>query len=405
MSDSFKEFNWGELLNIVDNRINMSDDIVYPLASIRRKNGGFFHREKKIGKDILTKNLSKAVPNAFAISRMQIVHGACSYVPESFLGTFLSGSYTQFQPKNPPYIDIKYLHYYCHSHESYNTFLKSSHGVHIEKMTFDLKDWLKQKVSLPPFQEQKKIASILTSIDDVIEKTELQINKLQNLKNASMKELFSKGIDHTEFKDSVLGKIPKSWNIVPLKELVYVDSESLKSSTNLNYSFKYIDISCVSTGKVNVPLNKIIFKNAPSRARKIVRQNDVLISTVRPNLKAFAHFDQDGENWVASTGFAVLRKKDNCDSRFIYNYMLSDNVTWQINMLIVGSNYPAINTSEIRELTVVAPSLPEQKEISSILTSIDTNISKKISKLNQTQSLKKSLMQVLLTGKVRVKVN
>ena len=85
--------------------------------------------------------------------------------------------------------------------------------------------------------------------------------------------------------------------------------------------------------------------------------------------------------------------------------MLSDTVTWQINMLIVGSNYPSINTSDIKELTVLAPPLQEQKKIASILTSIDRIISKKLSKLHKIQSLKKSLMQDLLTGKVRVTVN
>jgi type I restriction enzyme S subunit len=65
----------------------------------------------------------------------------------------------------------------------------------------------------PPLPEQKKIASILTSVDEVIENTQKQIDKLQDLKKATMNELLTKGIGHTEFKDSELGRIPKSWEV------------------------------------------------------------------------------------------------------------------------------------------------------------------------------------------------
>ena len=66
----------------------------------------------------------------------------------------------------------------------------------------------------PPLPEQKKIASILTSVDEVIENTQKQIDKLQDLKKATMNELLTKGIGHTEFKDSELGRIPKSWEVI-----------------------------------------------------------------------------------------------------------------------------------------------------------------------------------------------
>ena len=69
----------------------------------------------------------------------------------------------------------------------------------------------KLSVTLPPLPEQKKIASILTSVDEVIENTQKQIGKLQDLKKATMNELLTKGIGHTEFKDSELGRIPKGW--------------------------------------------------------------------------------------------------------------------------------------------------------------------------------------------------
>ena len=69
------------------------------------------------------------------------------------------------------------------------------------------------EIPIPPLSEQKKIASILTSVDEVIEKTQSQIDKLQDLKRGTMNELLTKGIGHTEFKDSELGRIPKGWRV------------------------------------------------------------------------------------------------------------------------------------------------------------------------------------------------
>ncbi|MDC1531248.1 restriction endonuclease subunit S [Amylibacter sp.] len=192
-------------------------------------------------------------------------------------------------------------------------------------------------------------------------------------------------------------KVPEGWEETNLSTLVSVDIESLKGNTDPEYKFKYIDISCVSTGSVTPPSQHILFQNAPSRAKRIVKKNDVLIATVRPNLKAFAHFDEEGEDWVASTGFAVLRNKEWADSRFIFNVMLADDVSWQIDKLVAGSNYPAINSSDVKDLTVLSPPLPEQKKIASILTSVDKVIETIQKQINKLQDLKKATMNELLT--------
>ena len=261
-------------------------------------------------------------------------------------------------------------------------------------------------IPFPPLPEQKKIASILTSVDEVIEDAQKQIDKLQDLKKATMNELLTKGLGHTEFKDSELGRIPKSWDVVSLSDLALVDRESLSSSTSPDYQFFYIDITSVKTCFINIPPTKIKYDDSPSRARRVVRKGDVLLSTVRPNLKAFAYVENDCLDWVCSTGFSVLSPKDGNDGRFIFYSVLSEFVTKQIEALVVGSNYPAINSTDVKSLLVLRPSsLSEQKKIASTLNSIDTCIKDKQQKLYQTQSLKRSLMQDLLTGKVRVKVN
>jgi type I restriction enzyme S subunit len=400
MSEPLKEYRWGELLEIIKTPVEMKDDDVFPLASIRRRNGGFFHRETKLGRDILTKTLSKAVAGTFAISRMQVVHGACSYVSESFSDSFLSASYTQFQAKSPSKVDIKYLHYFAHTWDSYNAFLMSSHGVHIEKLTFDLNDWLKRKVKLPPLPEQKKIASILTSVDEVIENTQKQIDKLQDLKKATMNELLTKGIGHTEFKDSELGRIPKSWEALPLSDIVnfkqgvQVDLEFQKPEVTEGY-LPFLRIE-------NYTQNSTDIRFIPEQYARnsMVSIDDV----VMVRYGATAGFVGQGQAGVlANNLFSVTPLQEQMTKPFLK--LLLDSSFKEFQDAMAGGAMPALNFGMFKSIIKVMPPLDEQVKIVGYVSAIDFNIKALNKKIHQTQSLKKSLMQDLLTGKVRVTVD
>lgn len=196
--------------------------------------------------------------------------------------------------------------------------------------------------------------------------------------------------------------IPDGWNYQPLSSLAEIDKGSLKGSTDPAYQFKYVDIASVSTGQICLPTEYISFGEAPSRARKKIRCGDVLMSTVRPNLKSFAYFDTEGDNFVASTGFSVIRATGGNDGRFIFNSILADDITRQIEALVVGSNYPAINSSDVKNLEVLTPTKPEQQKIAAILTSVDEVIEKTQAQINKLKDLKTGMMQELLTRGVGV---
>src|SRR5690554_5018657 len=191
--------------------------------------------------------------------------------------------------------------------------------------------------------------------------------------------------------------VPASWAIKPLSELAIVDAKSLKSSTQPDYRFHYIDIASVKTGRVDFPAETITYSEAPSRARKLVRKGDVLMSNVRPNLQAFAYFDKEGDDFVASTGFSVITAKDMSDGKFIYQSILADDVSRQIAAMVAGSNYPAISSSNVKNLELVAPPLPEQQKIAAILSSVDDVIEKTRAQIDKLKDLKTGMMQELLT--------
>ena len=191
--------------------------------------------------------------------------------------------------------------------------------------------------------------------------------------------------------------VPEEWAIRTLSDLASIDNKSLKNNTDPDYRFRYIDIASVKTAKVDIPTEYVSFGESPSRARKCVRKGDVLMSTVRPNLKGFAYFDVQGDDFVVSTGFAVLTANKMSDSNFLYQSILSDNVTRQIESLVAGSNYPAISSANVRSLEVLAPPLPEQQKIATILSSVDDVIEKTRSQIDKLKDLKTGMMQELLT--------
>jgi type I restriction enzyme S subunit len=187
------------------------------------------------------------------------------------------------------------------------------------------------------------------------------------------------------------------WQYKTIDDLCVVDQESLGEKTKRDHVFYYIDISSVSEGRLILPADKAIFREAPSRARKVVHRGDVLMSTVRPNLKAFVYFNQTEDDCVASTGFAVLTARDQVDARFILHSILSDDVTAQIESLVVGSNYPAINPNAVRRLRIFAPPYPEQAKIAEILSTVDRAIEQTEKLIAKQQRIKGGLMQDLLT--------
>jgi type I restriction enzyme S subunit len=189
----------------------------------------------------------------------------------------------------------------------------------------------------------------------------------------------------------------EGWRLLSLDALVDVDLESLNDKTPKDFSFYYLDISSVSEGRIKLPSSEILFRDAPSRARTVVHRGDVLMSTVRPNLKSFAYFDQTEGAFVASTGFAVLTAKDETDSHFILYAILSDSISRQIEALVSGSNYPAINSGEVRRLQIFVPPQAEQAKIADILSTLDRAIEQTEALIAKQQRTKSGLMQDLLS--------
>jgi type I restriction enzyme S subunit len=198
--------------------------------------------------------------------------------------------------------------------------------------------------------------------------------------------------------------LPKDWGAGRIKDFV-AQTKNNDPAKRPEETFRYVDISSVSSSSYsNINFQEMKGKDAPSRAKKEVRTNDVLYSTVRPYLKRVAIVPIELNNQVCSTGFCVLRgmpKKLN--HNFLYNTLLTHWMTNRISRLQTGSNYPAVNDSDILTQYLPLPPLSEQEKIAEILGKWDEGIENTEKLIDEKKKLKKALMQQLLTGKKRFK--
>ena len=207
---------------------------------------------------------------------------------------------------------------------------------------------------------------------------------------------------NTTYKQTELGLIPEDWELKKLGKVGEIDKKSLNSNTDKEYEFDYISLSDVDSDQFSIKTSKQKFKNAPSRARRIVKKGDVLLSTVRPNLEGFTIIRDEVKDLIASTGFAVITSKNELHNEYLFNFLFSNIIKRQFHKLLVGSNYPAINSSDVKNLKIPLPPLLEQKKIADCLSTWDVAIEKQNALINALTDRKKALMQQLLTGKKRL---
>jgi type I restriction enzyme S subunit len=272
----------------------------------------------------------------------------------------------------------------------------------------DLKNFI---VPYPPLPEQKKIAAILTSVDEVIESTQQQINKLQDLKKATMNELLTQGIGHTEFKDTELGRIPKSWELVKIETLSdFVTSGSRGWSQY--YSSKgslFIRIGNLTRDHINLKFSDIQLVEPPSGGegtRTKVKVGDILVS-ITADLGVIGVVNESlGEAYINQHVCLIrLESVNDVNPRWVGNFLSGHASQEQFEKKNDSGTKAGLNLPTIRSIVVPVPSLQEQNQVVHILDGLDEEISIKQKKRAKHQSLKKSLMQDLLTGKVRVTVN
>ncbi len=315
--------------------------------------------------------------------------------------------------KNRKKINSDFFKYLFKSQLFIQIMQSASEGIRDGK-TITYKEFGRIILPIPDLKEQENISDFLNKkisiVDTLILKQQQLIELLKEKRQAIITHAVTKGRDpNVPMKDSGVewvGEIPEKWNTVQSKWLMSCNDEVIPENSSSGLELTYVEISDVdfTKGITNSELMK--FEDAPSRARRKVRDGDIIISNVRTYLKAIAEIKNPDNNLVVSTGFAVLRPRKVLQS--FAKYALS--ASYFIEKVIsesFGVSYPAITADRLVSIKLAVPDIKTQEEIADFLDKqtikIDSLVKKQEEMIDLLKEYRSTLISAAVTGKIDVR--
>jgi len=196
-----------------------------------------------------------------------------------------------------------------------------------------------------------------------------------------------------------IGEVPAGWAVKPLKFTATINDDTLLENTDPDFEFDYVDIGSVDYVGGISSKETMTFENAPSRARRIVKSGDTIVSTVRTYLRAIAFIGEFDKPLIVSTGFAVVRPKT-VYADFLAYALKASFFVQSIVARSVGVSYPAVNASEIGNIFVPVPSEKEQAAVAAFLDRETAKIDDLIEKQEQLIELLREKRQAVISHAV-----
>ena len=366
-------------LNIEARKAYIQDNQEYDLVTVKRSRGGVIRREHLKGKDISVKSQFYIKEGDFLISKRQIVHGACGLVPKELSGSIVSNEYCVLTGKSGFY--LPYMEFLSESLYFQQTCFHSSIGVHIEKMIFKLDSWFKWPFNIPPLSEQKRIVKILSTWDKAISVTEKLLTNSQQQKKALMQQLLT---GKKRLLDENGVRFSGEWVYLTFDNAFIVankKSTQVKSSDYLQSG----SIPIIDQGQSRIA----------GYCNNLEVYSDVPVIVFGDHTRCV--------KWIefvfcpGADGTQVIKTSKILEPKLGY-YLLS-------NTDIPNLGYSR-HMRELKEKDFRLPlDIKEQQKIAAVLSAADAEISTLEKKLACLKDEKKALMQQLLTGKRRVKVD
>jgi type I restriction enzyme S subunit len=255
----------------------------------------------------------------------------------------------------------------------------------------------KQFFQCPGINEQRKIAEILSTADETIQKVNEEITLTEKLKKGLMQTLLTKGTGHTKFKMTEIGEIPEEWNVKELYQVSELRKETIEPMKKM--SEHYVGLENISSGQLRIFSYGDVTNLKSSKFK--FKKGDILYGKLRPYLDKVALAETDG---VCSTDIIPILSK-NLNARFLAYMLHSDLFLQFVKSTISGTNHPRTAWKQMSHFLLPFPSVSEQQKITEILATVDSKLELLGNKKKHLENLKKGLMGDLLTGKVRVKMN
>ncbi len=246
-------------------------------------------------------------------------------------------------------------------------------------------------IPVPPLPEQKAIAEVLSSLDDKID--------LLHRQNKTLEQMAE-----TLFRQWFVEEAGEDWEDVTISQFVNLNSKSITKEYPIT-NIEYLDTGSLTEGNFDA-FQSYRLEDAPSRAKRLVQHNDVLISTVRPNQKHYGIVKNPIENLVVSTGFCVVTCED-IDPHFIYFLLTNDRMTEYLHSIAEGSTstYPSLKPIDIGAVEFKLPPAGLMSEFAEFAHDAWEKIQMNYCHIGILRNLRESLLPKLMCGEVRISNN
>lgn len=296
-------------------------------------------------------------------------------------------------------IDSNYLMYFFMSNYFKNYLQGYGTGTTVTGISQKNLEFL--KIIAPPLEEQQKIAEILSSVDATIEKTEQVIAKTEEVKKGLMQQLLTKGIGHTEFKQTEIGEIPIAWSVKRIKDLVSFSGGAQPPRKEFVFEpregyIRLIQIRDYKNDKYATYIPKEL-------AKKLCDATDIMIGRYGPPIFQILRGIEGAYNvaLIKAIPDEIYLNKD-----YLYYFLQRQDLFNLIDHLSQrSSGQTGIDMEALNNFGFPLPQLEEQMEIVKIIRNIENKIHTEKIKYSKLNAVKTGLMQHLLTGKTRVKVD
>ena len=376
----------GQWLKLAERPVVLEDDKTYQLVTVRRGFGGVDSRGYFLGKNVLVKNHFSVAAGDFIISKRQIAHGACGVVPEELNGAAVSNEYNVFIPQEGT--NIRMFNLMMQLPHYKRLFYLMSDGVHIEKLLFKTQDWMRRSLAMPPLEEQEKIAEILTTQDKVIELKEKRLAEKQRQKKYLMQQLLT--------GKKRLPRFDGEWKQEKLGKLFAERSET---------KCEHLELLAITGTQGVIPRSQLDLKDNSSEDKSKylhICVGDIGYNTMRMWQGVSAYSNYDG---IVSPAYTILKPKGNINAKYFAYLFKMPEVVFLFYRYSQGlvDDTRNLKYENFKKISVTYPeNIDEQNAIVSILETADKEIDLLRQDIEQEKQKKKALMQLLLTGIVRV---
>ena len=403
-----EEWEVSEIGRYIENISKKNKDLnIQHVVSVTKYNGivdSLEYFDKQVfSKDISNYKIIKK--DEFAYSTIHLNEGAIGYLKHCE-NAVLSPMYTVFKVRND-LVNNYFLYNLLKSNKYINIYEMLGEGSVDRRSSIPFNKFKEIKVAMPPIEEQEKISSILSTVDEQIDNIDALIEKNKELKKGLMQTLLTKGIGHTKFKNTEIGEMPEEWDVKKIGDICEVKGgKRLPKGYQLedeDNAFPYIRVADMYMGGIRQDDIKYVPKDIVDKIKNYKISKDDLFISVAGTLGIVGQvpYELDGANLTEN---ADKLCNIQINKLYLMKVLQSNIVQSIIEAEQTKSAQPKLALTRIKEFLIPVPSDIEQVKIASILMEVDEKIGQYKNKKQKLEELKKGLMQQLLTGMIRVTV-